>query len=187
MRLLSLVLLLVTVVSISCEVIELTDATFDDAIRKQDDWVLEFYADWCGYCTRFRPEYEMIADESRELHGDSPVYFGAINVDKNPGLAARFFIARLPSLFHVHDRNVRPLAMPRMPRDLLQVLKQESWKDIEPYGLWRSPFGPLYWATSWADKQIDAIRGQGITMDVPRRGMLSLAGVAGLPRLGNSL
>ncbi|KAI8072843.1 thioredoxin-like protein [Gongronella butleri] len=124
-----------------CEVVELTDATFDKSVRKQDQWVLEFYADWCGYCSRFRPKYEAIERQARDF--STPVYFGAINVDKNPRLAARFFVSRLPTLVHVFDKQVRVLTIPSPPSQLAQFLQEEQWRDIKPEGIFMSAYGPL--------------------------------------------
>ncbi|KAI8076759.1 thioredoxin-like protein, partial [Halteromyces radiatus] len=69
-------------------------------VKKQDQWVLDFYADWCGYCRQFAPRFDAAEQVIRTSHYQ-PIYFGKVNIEENPALAARFFVSRLPTLFHI--------------------------------------------------------------------------------------
>jgi len=42
------------------EVVVLTDKNFDE-LTKSRDWLLEFYAPWCGHCKKLTPIYETVA------------------------------------------------------------------------------------------------------------------------------
>ena len=48
-------------------VVELDARTFDSTMRDGNAWLVEFYAPWCGHCTRFAPTYEVSDVENRTL------------------------------------------------------------------------------------------------------------------------
>ncbi|CAO3596285.1 unnamed protein product [Absidia cylindrospora] len=122
------------------QVVEVTDTNFDQLVKKTDQWVLEFYADWCGYCTQFAPKFDQ-AEEILRSSSYNTIYFGKINIHGNPALAAQFFVSRLPTLFHIDQRQVRTLPMPRNVNVFVDSLKNQEWSSISPIGGWRSPFG----------------------------------------------
>ncbi|KAI9468080.1 MAG: thioredoxin-like protein [Benjaminiella poitrasii] len=85
---------------------QLTDENFSDLVKKEDEWLIDFYADWCGYCKRLEPKF-LAADRILAKIENSNVKLGMVNTERNPGLAARFFISRLPTLVHVKDHQGR--------------------------------------------------------------------------------
>lgn len=104
--------------------------------------VFASYADWCGYCRQFGPMFET-SEQAVRAASYEPVYFGKVNIDENPALAARFFVSRLPTLFHIDHHQVRTLPIPRSVAAVVDMVKQEEWQSIDPIGGWRSPFGLL--------------------------------------------
>ena len=73
---------------------KVTDATFDqDVLKASGPVVVDFWAEWCGPCRMIAPALEEI---SKTL-GDK-VKILKLNVDENPGTAAKFGIMSIPTL-----------------------------------------------------------------------------------------
>jgi thioredoxin 1 len=76
------------------EPVVLTDATFDEALRKSSVPVLvDFWAPWCGPCKMIAPA---VADLAKEFAGRAVV--AKVNVDDNPRVAGRYGVMSIPTL-----------------------------------------------------------------------------------------
>mmetsp|Transcript_16952 Transcript_16952/g.22406 ORF Transcript_16952/g.22406 Transcript_16952/m.22406 type:complete len:438 (+) Transcript_16952:85-1398(+) len=75
-------------------VIELTDSTFDDEVlNSNDQWLVEFYAPWCGHCKNLAPEWAKAAEE---LQGQVKV--AAVDATENQRLAQEYGIKGFPTI-----------------------------------------------------------------------------------------
>ncbi len=75
-------------------VIELTDATFDDVVHNSDIPVLiDFWAPWCGPCKMISP---IIAELAAEYEGKVKVC--KINTDESRDSAVEFGIQAIPTV-----------------------------------------------------------------------------------------
>jgi thioredoxin 1 len=73
---------------------KVTDATFEqDVLRATEPVVVDFWAEWCGPCRMIAPALEEI---SKSLNGKVKIL--KLNVDENPGTAAKFGIMSIPTL-----------------------------------------------------------------------------------------
>jgi len=83
--------------------ISLTPQTFDEQIATSDDWLLEFYAPWCGHCQRLAPVYEDVAERMTD-----GIKVAKINCDAHKGLCARFSVKGFPTLMMLHKNQLHP-------------------------------------------------------------------------------
>ncbi|KAG1462155.1 hypothetical protein G6F46_004141 [Rhizopus delemar] len=108
-------------------------------VQKNDEWLIDFYADWCGYCQRFESTFYE-AERQLQLSSYKHVQVGVVNVDTNPGLAARFFISRLPTVIHVKNHEVRVLTSIKTVNDIVGFVTLENWHQVDPKSGFLSPF-----------------------------------------------
>eukprot|EP00742_Colponemidia_sp_Colp-10_P010008 GILJ01010960.1.p1 GENE.GILJ01010960.1~~GILJ01010960.1.p1 ORF type:complete len:319 (-),score=42.79 GILJ01010960.1:91-1047(-) len=80
-------------------VFELNVANFDEHIGGSKHVLVEFYAQWCGWCRRMAPEYETVY---QTFHGDkktrSDVLIARIDGHIHHPVSARFGITGFPTL-----------------------------------------------------------------------------------------
>lgn len=74
---------------------------FNDLVKSNKPFVLDFYADWCGPCQSLLPTVEKLAKEF-----DGEVDILKVNVDENKPLADKFMVKRIPSLFFLKGNKI---------------------------------------------------------------------------------
>jgi len=78
----------------------LTEQTYDEALVAAEGLVMvDFWAEWCGPCRAVAPVLEQVAEESG-------VSLMKVNIDENPGLAARYGIRSIPTILFVKDGEI---------------------------------------------------------------------------------
>jgi len=80
----------------------LTEATFTETVEQPGLTVIDFWAAWCGPCRAMAPQFEKAARLRPNYR------FAKVDVDAEPGLAARFEIRSIPTLMVLRDGE--PLA-----------------------------------------------------------------------------
>jgi len=87
----------------SGNLIELSDATFDEAVSNSDVPVLvDFWAPWCGPCKMLTPIIEQVADE---FAGKAKIC--KLNTDEARDTAVEFGINAIPTLILFKDGQVQ--------------------------------------------------------------------------------
>jgi thioredoxin 1 len=100
------------------ETIHLTEQSFDEALAATQGLVMiDFWAAWCGPCRAIAPILEQIAEAS-----EGGVTLLKVNVDENPGLAARYGIRSIPTILFVKQGTVVDRIVGAVPKAVVQDL-----------------------------------------------------------------
>jgi thioredoxin 1 len=96
--------------------VHLTEQTFDEAlVANQSVMMVDFWAEWCGPCRAIAPVLEDLARESA-----GAVTLAKVNVDENPGLAARYGIRSIPTILFVKQGKVADQVIGAVPKSQLK-------------------------------------------------------------------
>ena len=97
--------------------VHLTEQNFDEALSRESGLVMvDFWAEWCGPCKAIAPVLEDLAQESA-----GRVTLAKVNVDENPGLAARYGIRSIPTILFVKQGKVADQVIGAVPRAKLKA------------------------------------------------------------------
>jgi thioredoxin 1 len=95
---------------------KVTDATFDqDVLKASEPVVVDFWAEWCGPCRMIAPALEEI---SNSLNGKVKIV--KLNVDENPGTAAKYGIMSIPTLMLFKDGQLASRQVGAAPKQKLE-------------------------------------------------------------------
>ena len=82
----------------SAEPVHVTDANFDETLKKNKLVLIDFWANWCGPCRALAPT---ITELSKEYSGK--VLVGKLDVDENSATAERFHVFSIPTMIFFKD------------------------------------------------------------------------------------
>ena len=164
-------LVLVAVLALTCsgEVVQLTSQNFEHLTQASTgattgDWLIKFYAPWCGHCRKMEPTYERVADM---LQGE--VNVARVDVPANRELGTRFDIKGFPSIKFLSKGKVYDYAGRRTAEDLVEFAKggyqiQQPQEVMPAMGM----FGEISAVFRHAYKQaaIDLKAGNFFTVDI---------------------
>ena len=130
------ILLFPLLLSISFEFFEpgtpvlLLDASnFDKTVvQSSENWMVLFFAPWCGHCKHFSPEYEKAAKNLKGLYN-----IAAVNADAEKELGRRYNITGYPSVLYFGKNKTKPEKYTgrRTVKALAEYLLSKTKEDIE--------------------------------------------------------
>ncbi len=95
--------------------LEITDANFEELVLKSDKPVIvDFWAVWCGPCRMVGP----IVNEIGEDYKDT-IIVGKVDVDNNPGVAAKYGIRNIPTILFFKNGEVVDKQVGAVPKQVL--------------------------------------------------------------------
>jgi thioredoxin len=96
----------------------LTEQNFDEVLVATPGLVMvDFWAEWCGPCRAIAPVLEELAEAS-----DGRVTLLKVNVDENPGLAARFGIQSIPTIVFFREGAIVDRVVGAAPKAVRQAI-----------------------------------------------------------------
>ena len=95
--------------------IKVTDADFEETIKKYDTVVVDCWAPWCGPCRMIGPVIEELA---KEMKGN--IVFGKLNVDENQQISSQHQIMSIPTLLVFKNGNLVDRLIGAVPKDQLK-------------------------------------------------------------------
>src|SRR5216110_2097949 len=96
--------------------VHLTEQTFDEAlVANQSLMMVDFWAEWCGPCRSIAPVLEELARTS-----GGRVTPAKVNVDENPGLAARYGIRSIQTILFFKEGGIVDRVLGAAPKAVLQ-------------------------------------------------------------------
>lgn len=104
------------------EVPEVTDATFDGEVIKNDlPTLVDFWAPWCGPCRMVAP---IVGELSEEFAGK--VNFVKMNTDENPQVPTKFGIRSIPSLLIFKNGELKDTVVGYRPKNDIKKRIEEA-------------------------------------------------------------
>lgn len=77
--------------------VNLTEATFDEAVSNEGITLVDWWASWCGPCRMFAPVFEAASEQ----HAD--IVFGKVDTEAEHSLSAAAGIMSIPTLMAFRD------------------------------------------------------------------------------------
>jgi thioredoxin 1 len=95
---------------------KVTDDSFDaDVLKATGPVVVDFWAEWCGPCRMIAPALEEISASLGEK-----VKIVKLNVDENPGVAAKYGIMSIPTLMIFKNGEMASRQVGAAPKQKLE-------------------------------------------------------------------
>ncbi len=105
------------------ETLHLTEQNFDEVLVANQGLVMvDFWTEWCGPCGAVAPVLEELVEASE---GRVPLM--KVNVDENPGVAARYGIRSIPTVLFVKEGRVVDRVVGAASKAVLQRHIDSVW------------------------------------------------------------
>ncbi|XP_071480652.1 thioredoxin-related transmembrane protein 1-like [Diadema antillarum] len=134
------------------DVVKITDGNWRQTL--DGEWLIKFYAPWCPACKAIAPTWIELSEWSQEL--DTKI--AEVDVTEEPGLSGRFAVTSLPTIYHAKDGVFRRYLGPRTKDELITLVEDKKYAEIEPVAGWQSPNSISMTILSWVFKMSMLVR-----------------------------
>lgn len=88
-------------------IMELSDFTIDETLRRKKEVLIQMYAPWCKQCNLLKPNFHAAAVEAKKAHPG--VQFAAIDVAGKHGQVTKkkYAITSYPILIYFYEGDAR--------------------------------------------------------------------------------
>ena len=101
--------------------LNVTDADFNETVKKYETIVVDCWAPWCGPCRMVGPVIEELA---KEMQGK--IVFGKLNVDENQQTSTKYQVMSIPTMLVFKNGELIDKFVGAMPKEILKQ-KLESY------------------------------------------------------------
>ncbi len=92
--------------------LDVSDASFNDFIKRYRVVLVDCWAPWCGPCRMVAPIIDALAQEMK-----GKIAFGKLNTDLNPRTSMRFQIEAIPTMLVFKDEEMVDRIVGAKPKD----------------------------------------------------------------------
>lgn len=103
------------------EPVAVSDADFDEFVKRYPKVVIDCWAPWCGPCRMLSPTIDAMAKDMK-----GKVAFGKLNTDDNYGTAGKYRISGIPTLLLFKDGNLVDRMVGAAPRNMVEAQLKKS-------------------------------------------------------------
>lgn len=96
-------------------VVHLSDATFEEAIQKYPNLVVDFWAEWCAPCRMMSPIIDSLAKDY-----SGRVVYAKLNTDENPVTSAEHKVESIPCILVFQNGKLVDRLVGARPKDKLE-------------------------------------------------------------------
>src|SRR5918995_2444219 len=91
------------------------DTFTQEVLESEKPVIVDFWAEWCGPCHAVAPVLDRIVEER-----DGDLKLVKVNIDEQPGLAARYGVQSIPTMILFKDGEPAAAAIGAQPKTSLE-------------------------------------------------------------------